>query len=161
MGFKSEKRKRLRSMKEKKRSEVSVRDRERGKRHNKGKKRKNRAKFKRGRVNLSNICRDGCPSTAENNKNIHDAVRFMIETDKHLTYHEIRTSLGKTMSQIQSILHKHLGMMSMIGLYSQWNLLNLTEAQKWTAPFGPIPYLPVSRKGSLNKAAVDRMGLLR
>ncbi|GBP94723.1 hypothetical protein EVAR_100433_1 [Eumeta japonica] len=55
--------------------------------------------FKRCRANLSNEFCDGRPSTAVNNKNI-DAVRRMIETDKHVTHHEIRTSLGIGMSQI-------------------------------------------------------------
>ncbi|GBP58648.1 hypothetical protein EVAR_38109_1 [Eumeta japonica] len=44
--------------------------------------------FKCGRVNLSDEFRDGRPSTAVNNKNI-DAVRCMIETDRHVTYLEI------------------------------------------------------------------------
>ncbi|GBP57082.1 hypothetical protein EVAR_36749_1 [Eumeta japonica] len=34
----------------------------------------------------------------------------MIERDKDVTYYEIRASLGIGMSQIQSILYKHLGM---------------------------------------------------
>ncbi|GBP62769.1 hypothetical protein EVAR_51721_1 [Eumeta japonica] len=37
--------------------------------------------------------RDGRPSTAANNKNI-DAVRRVIETDRHITDYEIRASLG-------------------------------------------------------------------
>ncbi|GBP81089.1 Histone-lysine N-methyltransferase SETMAR [Eumeta japonica] len=84
------------------------------------------AEFKRGRVNLSDEFRDGRPSTAENNKNI-DVVRRMIETDRHVTNHEIRASLAIGMSQIQLILHKHLGMKN---LCSQWIPHNLTEAQK-------------------------------
>ena len=55
------------------------------------------AEFKRGRVNLSDEFRDGRPSTAVNNKNI-DAVRLMIKTDRHVTYHEIWASLGISMS---------------------------------------------------------------
>ncbi|GBP86840.1 Putative uncharacterized protein FLJ37770 [Eumeta japonica] len=65
------------------------------------------AEFKPGLVNLSDEVRDGRSSTAVDNKYI-DAVRRMIETDRHVTYHEIRTSLGIGMSQIQSILQKHL-----------------------------------------------------
>ncbi|GBP21969.1 hypothetical protein EVAR_7186_1 [Eumeta japonica] len=61
-----------------------------------------------------------------NNKNI-DAVHRMIETDRHVTYHEIRESLGMGMSEIQSILQKHLGMKN---LCSRWIPHNLTEAQK-------------------------------
>ncbi|GBP96760.1 hypothetical protein EVAR_68207_1 [Eumeta japonica] len=48
------------------------------------------AEYKSGRINLSNEFRDGRPSTAVN----IDGVRRMIETDRHVTYHEIQTSLG-------------------------------------------------------------------
>ncbi|GBP37957.1 hypothetical protein EVAR_84944_1 [Eumeta japonica] len=51
----------------------------------------------------------------------------MIETDRHVIYHEIRASLGIGVSQAQSILHKHLGMKK---LCSRWILHNFTEAQK-------------------------------
>ncbi|GBP77876.1 hypothetical protein EVAR_54041_1 [Eumeta japonica] len=51
----------------------------------------------------------------------------MIETDNHVTYHDIRAALVIGMSQIQLILHKHLGMKK---LCSWWIAHNLTEAQK-------------------------------
>ncbi|GBP37740.1 hypothetical protein EVAR_29941_1 [Eumeta japonica] len=51
------------------------------------------AEFKRGRVNLTDEFHDGSPSTAVNNKAI-DAVHLTIETDRHVTYHEIRASLA-------------------------------------------------------------------
>ncbi|GBP66860.1 hypothetical protein EVAR_18031_1 [Eumeta japonica] len=60
-------------------------------------------------VNLNDEFRDGRPSTAVNNGNI-DTMRRMIETDRCVTYHEIQAFLSIGMSQIQSILHKHLGM---------------------------------------------------
>ncbi|GBP56175.1 hypothetical protein EVAR_23615_1 [Eumeta japonica] len=50
------------------------------------------AEFKRGRVNLSAEFRDDRASAAVNDKNI-DAVCLMIETDRHVNYHEIRTYL--------------------------------------------------------------------
>ncbi|GBP09233.1 hypothetical protein EVAR_4088_1 [Eumeta japonica] len=50
------------------------------------------AEFKRGRINLNDEFRDRRLSMAVNNKNI-DAVRPVIETDRHMTYHEIRTFL--------------------------------------------------------------------
>ncbi|GBP92012.1 hypothetical protein EVAR_41609_1 [Eumeta japonica] len=84
------------------------------------------AKLKRGRINLSDVFRDSCPSTAGNNKNI-DAVRRMIKTDRHVTYHEIRASLGIDMSQTQSILHKHFVIKK---LRLRWISHNLTKAQK-------------------------------
>ncbi|GBP44224.1 Putative uncharacterized protein FLJ37770 [Eumeta japonica] len=74
------------------------------------------AEFKRGCVNLSDEFRDGRLSTFVNNKNI-DAVRRMVESDRHVNNHGIRISLGIDMSQIQSILHKHLGMKN---LCSRW-----------------------------------------
>ncbi|GBP92131.1 hypothetical protein EVAR_100306_1 [Eumeta japonica] len=54
--------------------------------------------FKRGRVNLSDEFRDdplrGRRSGRPNNKNI-DAVRRMIETDRHVSYHEeLRTNFA-------------------------------------------------------------------
>ncbi|GBP85511.1 Histone-lysine N-methyltransferase SETMAR [Eumeta japonica] len=82
--------------------------------------------FKRDRVNLSDEFRSDCPSTALNNKNI-DTVRCMIETDRYLIYHGIRALLGIGMSQIQSILHKHLAMKK---LRSWWIPYNMIEAHK-------------------------------
>ncbi|GBP36134.1 hypothetical protein EVAR_4278_1 [Eumeta japonica] len=64
--------------------------------------------FKQGRINLSNEFRDGRPSTDVNNKSI-DGVRRMIKIDRHVICDEIQAFLGIDMSQIQSILHKHLG----------------------------------------------------
>ncbi|GBP83584.1 Putative uncharacterized protein FLJ37770 [Eumeta japonica] len=64
--------------------------------------------FKRGCINLNDEFRDGRPSTAMNNKNI-DSVRRIIETNRYLTYDDIRTSLGIGINLIQSIVHKHLG----------------------------------------------------
>ncbi|GBP11012.1 hypothetical protein EVAR_79693_1 [Eumeta japonica] len=60
--------------------------------------------FKRGRVNLCDEYRDGHPPTvtAVTNKNI-DAAHHMIETDRHMFYHEIGASLRIGMSQIQSV----------------------------------------------------------
>ncbi|GBP55319.1 hypothetical protein EVAR_43073_1 [Eumeta japonica] len=52
---------------------------------------------------------EGRPSTALNNKNV-DAVRCMIETDRHVTSYRIRASLSIRMSQIHSNLHTYLGM---------------------------------------------------
>ncbi|GBP20577.1 hypothetical protein EVAR_93691_1 [Eumeta japonica] len=62
-------------------------------------------------------------SAAANNKNI-DAVRCMTDIDRHVTYHEIRASLDIGMSQIQSILHKHLGTKK---LCSRWIPHNLAK----------------------------------
>ncbi|GBP27963.1 CAP-Gly domain-containing linker protein 1 [Eumeta japonica] len=53
--------------------------------------------------------RNGRLSIAVNDNKNMDAVRRMIKTDRHMTYHEIRASLGIRMSQIQSILHSRLG----------------------------------------------------
>ncbi|GBP49258.1 hypothetical protein EVAR_102201_1 [Eumeta japonica] len=56
--------------------------------------------FKHSSVNLSDEFLDGRPTTAVNNKNL-DAVRRMIETDKYITYREVRASLDIGMSRIQ------------------------------------------------------------
>ncbi|GBP48900.1 hypothetical protein EVAR_98084_1 [Eumeta japonica] len=74
----------------------------------------------------TNLCNEFRDVAAVNNKNI-DAVRRVIKTDRHVNYHEIWASLGLDMSQMQSILHKHLGMKK---LCSRWIPHNLTEAQK-------------------------------
>ncbi|GBP71998.1 Putative uncharacterized protein FLJ37770 [Eumeta japonica] len=88
------------------------------------------AEFKRGRVNLRDEFRDGRPSTAANNKNI-DAVRRMIDTDRHVTYHEIRASLGIGMNQTQSILHKDLGMKKLCSQQISYNLVDAQEQPVW------------------------------
>ncbi|GBP58783.1 hypothetical protein EVAR_25856_1 [Eumeta japonica] len=55
--------------------------------------------FACGRVNLSDVFRDGRSSTAVNNKNI-DTVRRTIETVRHVTYHEIRASLSIVLGEL-------------------------------------------------------------
>ncbi|GBP06622.1 hypothetical protein EVAR_72570_1 [Eumeta japonica] len=84
---------------------------------------------------LSDEFRDCRPPTAVINKNVN-AVRRMIETDRNMTYNESRASLGLDVSQIQSILHKYLGMKK---LCSRKIPHNLSEAQKQTASFGGMP----------------------
>lgn len=84
------------------------------------------AEFNRGRSSLSDEHREGRPSTAVTTENI-DAVRNMIETDRHVTYHEIQASLGIGASQVHSILHEHLGVRK---LCARWIPHNLTVAQK-------------------------------
>ncbi|GBP59543.1 Protein real-time [Eumeta japonica] len=49
------------------------------------------AEFKRGHVNISDEFCDGRPSTNVKNNAVHS----MIETDKHVIYHEIRAFLGR------------------------------------------------------------------
>ncbi|GBP08149.1 hypothetical protein EVAR_2936_1 [Eumeta japonica] len=67
------------------------------------------AMMRHASVNLSDEFRCSRPSVAVNKKNI-DTMHRVIEKDNHLTYREIQPSLGKDMSQVQLILHKHLGM---------------------------------------------------
>ncbi|GBP63776.1 hypothetical protein EVAR_40376_1 [Eumeta japonica] len=57
------------------------------------------SEFKHSHLNLSNRFRDDRPSTAVNNKNI-DAMRRIFKTDRHVTYHEIRTSLEPCRRQL-------------------------------------------------------------
>lgn len=82
--------------------------------------------FKRGRTNLTDDLREGRPSTATTENNI-SVVQRMIETDKRVTYQQIRTSLGIGMSQVHKILHEHLAVRK---LCARWIPHNLTEAQK-------------------------------
>ncbi|GBP93707.1 hypothetical protein EVAR_62359_1 [Eumeta japonica] len=58
------------------------------------------------------------------NKNV-DAVRRMIEINRHVTDHEIWASLAISMSQIRSIIDKQLDIKR---LCSRWIPHNLTEA---------------------------------
>ncbi|GBP70155.1 hypothetical protein EVAR_52740_1 [Eumeta japonica] len=62
--------------------------------------------FKRGRTNLTDNLREGCPSTATTED--ISAVRLMVKTDKRVTYQQIRTSLDIGMSQVLKILHENL-----------------------------------------------------
>jgi len=84
------------------------------------------AEFKRGRSSLNKSYGGGHPKTAITQENI-DAVQKLIEEDRHVTYDEIRTSLGIGMSQIQKILHDELWVRKLI---SRWVPHNLSEEQK-------------------------------
>ena len=55
-----------------------------------------------------------------------DAVREIIERDRHITYREIQACLGIDMKAIHTILHDHL---SVRKLCNRWIPHNLTEAQ--------------------------------
>ena len=84
------------------------------------------AEFRRGRESVSDESREGRPKSVVNPKNI-DAVRKMIEEDRHVTYHEIEATLGISKTAIQSILQEHLAVKK---ICSRWIPHNLTEAQK-------------------------------
>ncbi|EGI59618.1 FLJ37770-like protein, partial [Acromyrmex echinatior] len=82
------------------------------------------AEFQCGRTFLCDEFREDRPSTSVVAINV-DAVREMIERDRHITYCEIQASLGIDMKAIHTILHDHL---SVRKLCSRWILHNLTEA---------------------------------
>ncbi|KAG5336851.1 SETMR methyltransferase, partial [Acromyrmex charruanus] len=84
------------------------------------------AEFQRGRTFLCDEFREGRPSMTIVATNVN-AVREMIERDRHTTYREIQASLGIDMKAIHTILHDHL---SVRKLCSCWFPHNLTEAQK-------------------------------
>ncbi|GBP06789.1 hypothetical protein EVAR_92713_1 [Eumeta japonica] len=63
--------------------------------------------FTRGHTNLTDDLRDGPPSKATTEDDV-SAVRLMIETDKSVTYQQIRTSLGVAISHVLKILHESL-----------------------------------------------------
>ena len=75
---------------------------------------------------LSDEFREGRPSTSVVATNV-DAVREMIERDRHITYREIQAFLGIDMKAIHTILHDHL---SIRKLCSCWIPHNFTKAQK-------------------------------
>ena len=74
------------------------------------------AEFQRGRTFLSDEFHEGRPSTSVVATNV-DAVREMIERDRHITYREIQAFLGIDMKAIHTILHDHL---SVRKLCSRW-----------------------------------------
>ncbi|KAG5310828.1 SETMR methyltransferase, partial [Acromyrmex insinuator] len=89
--------------------------------------------FQHGRTFLCDEFREGRPSTSVVATNV-DAVREMIERDRHMTYREIQVSLGIDMKAIHTILHDHLNVRK---LCSRWIPHDLTEAQTWIYSYEP------------------------
>ena len=81
--------------------------------------------FKLDRVSLSDESREGRPITAITPESI-DAVRKMIEEDRHTTYVEIEACLSITAPSIHTILHEHLHVRK---LCARWIPHNLTKVQ--------------------------------
>ena len=61
--------------------------------------------FNYGRGSLKDEVREGRPKAAVVSENI-DAVRRLIMQDRHVTYREIKASLGISSTSIHSILHE-------------------------------------------------------
>jgi histone-lysine N-methyltransferase SETMAR len=82
--------------------------------------------FKHNRMTLKDDPREGRPKSAVLPQNI-DAVRKLIEEDRHVTYREIESCIGISMTSIHKILHEHLGVRK---LCARWIPHLLTDAQK-------------------------------
>ena len=82
--------------------------------------------FKREKTSLKDEFREGRPNTAVVPENI-DAVRKLIEEDRHVTYREIGAILGIGVKSIHTILHDRLGVRK---LCARWIPHKLTDAQK-------------------------------
>ena len=82
--------------------------------------------FKFGRTSLKDEPREGRPKSVVVTENI-DAVRKLIEEDRHVTYLEIEASLGISATSTHKILHEHLGVRK---LCARWIPHKLTDAQK-------------------------------
>ena len=82
--------------------------------------------FKRGRLSLKDEEKPGRPKTVVTPENI-DAVRKLIEQDRHVTYCEIEATLDISTTRIQKILHEHLMVRK---LCARWIPHKLTDAQK-------------------------------
>lgn len=82
--------------------------------------------FKRGRSSLTDEVKEGRPKSVVVPENI-DAVRKLIEEDRHVTYHEIERCLSISMTSIHKILHEHLCVRK---LCARWIPHLLTDAQK-------------------------------
>ena len=65
--------------------------------------------FDRGRMSLEDEAHIAPPVTAVTPENI-DAVRQLIREDSRITYDDIQASLAIGRSQVQNILHEHLGL---------------------------------------------------
>ena len=63
--------------------------------------------FNRGRSSLQDEFREGRPKSVVVPETIA-VVRQLILQDRHLTYHEIETTLGISGTSMHSILHEHL-----------------------------------------------------
>ena len=82
--------------------------------------------FNCGRRSQKDEVREGPPKTAVVPENIA-AVHELIMQDRHVTYLEIKASLGISSTSILSILHEHLAVKK---ICSSWIPHNLTNAQK-------------------------------
>ncbi|GBP81408.1 Putative uncharacterized protein FLJ37770 [Eumeta japonica] len=85
-----------------------------------------RNELRRGRTKVTDDLREGRPPTATTEDDV-SAVRLVVETDKRVTYRQMRTSSGIGMSQVHKIPREHLIIMKVRTL---WIPHNLTEAQK-------------------------------
>lgn len=84
------------------------------------------AEFRRGRASLGTVSSTGRPKTAVTPENVA-AVQKIILDDRHVTYEQIRETVGIGMTAIQTILHNELGVRKLI---SRWVPHNLSEDQK-------------------------------
>lgn len=84
--------------------------------------------FKLGRVLLEDEKKPGRPKAVTLPENI-EAVRSLIEKDRPVTYREIASELGISMTSINKILHKHLKVRK---LCARWIPHLLTEEEKRT-----------------------------
>ena len=82
--------------------------------------------FNRGRSSFQDEFREGCPKSVVVPKTI-DAVRQLILQDRHVTYREIKTTLGISGTIIHSILYEHLTVKK---ICSRWIPHNLSITQK-------------------------------
>lgn len=84
------------------------------------------SEFRRGRASLGTVPSTGRPKTAVTPENVA-VVRRMIQDDRHITYEQIRATLGIGMTAIQTVLHGELGVRKLV---SRWVPHNLSEEQK-------------------------------
>ncbi|EGI62988.1 FLJ37770-like protein [Acromyrmex echinatior] len=95
------------------------------------------AEFQRGRIFLCDEFREGHPSTSVVATNV-DAVREIIERDRHMTYREIQASLDIDMKAIHTILHDHL---SVWKLYSTRQTIDFLSSKN-VELMSHCPYSP-------------------
>ena len=82
--------------------------------------------FNCARRSLKDGDRQGRPKTAVVSENI-DAERELIMQDRHVTYREIKASLGISSTSLHSILHEHLAVKKICSRRIPHNLTNVQK----------------------------------
>lgn len=119
------------------------------------------SEFNRGRRSLTDEFKEGRQKSVVLPENI-DAVRELIMQDRHVTYREIKASLGISMTSIHKILYEHLAVKE---ICPRWIPHNLTIDQKRLVSIGAKKCLKntimVRQKPCITSTQVTNLGSMR